>query len=342
VRAGRRVLLAVTLGVLTALAAQGCSSGEPKVQAPPHPKPIVWGFAENLQRDPPTISEKVAEMKRIGARMVRFDIGLEPAEAAAVRKARAAGLGVLGVITGGSRDPEVYAARAERIVRRYAPLGVHHYEIWNEPNLVQTWPTADDPDRATTEYMALVRAAYPRIKAADPRSVVLVGALSRREYVGGRPNDWVEAMYKKGLKGNFDAISVHPYTDPDLPGTDSTAASAWLQMTGPWDDRAPSVRESMVRNGDGAKTVWITEFAAPTGGDLGFPVTEQRQAEILRRAVDLAQSYPWLGGFLWYGLRDSVSGTEQYGLLRADGSRKPAYVEFASAIRRTRGRPAGG
>ena len=340
-RAGRGFLRSVALGVLVALAAQGCSSGEARTQAPAHPRPIVWGFAENLQRDPATAPEKVAAMKRIGARMVRFDIGLQPAQAEAVRRARAAGLGVLGVITGGSRDPETYAARAERIVRRYARLGVHHYEIWNEPNLVQTWSTADDPDRATTEYMALVRAAYPRIKSADPRSVVLVGALSRREYVGGRPNDWVEAMYEKGLKGNFDAISLHPYTDPDPPGSDTKAASAWLQMTGPWDDRAPSVRESMVRNGDGAKTVWITEFAAPTGGDLGFPVTERRQAEILQRAVRLAQSYPWLGGFLWYGLRDSLSGTEQFGLLRADGSRKPAYGVFASAIRRTRGRPAG-
>ena len=34
-------------------------------------------------------------------------------------------------------------------------------------------------------------------------------------------------------------------------------------MTGPWDDRAPSVRELMVDHGDGAKRVWITEFAAP-------------------------------------------------------------------------------
>ena len=118
------------------------------------------------------------------------------------------------------------------------------------------------------------------------------------------------------------------------------AAGAWLQMTGPWDDRTPSVRQLMVRQGDGDKTVWITEYSAPTGGDLGFPVTERRQAQILQRAVDLAQSYPWLGGFFWYGLRDSLNG-EQFGLLRADGSRKPAYGEFASAIRRTRGRPAG-
>jgi len=321
--------------------AAACSGGEPRPEAPENPRPIVWGFAENLHRDPATIDRKLAEMTRIGARMVRLDLGDSPEQRRAVRAARAEGLQVMGVITGGSRDPEEYAARAERLVRLYAPLGVHHYEIWNEPNLVQTWPTADDPERAAAEYMDMVRAAYPRMKAADPRSTILVGALSRRESVGGRPNDWLAAMYDNGLSGSFDAISVHPYTDPELPGEYLEDAYSWLQMTGPWDDRTPSMRELMVDNGDGDKTIWITEYAAPTGGPLGSPVTEERQAEILRRATELAQGYPWLGGFLWYSVRDSESGAEQFGLLRADWSPKPAFGDYAAAIERTRGRPAG-
>jgi hypothetical protein len=319
-----------------------CSDEPPEVQAPAHPRPIVWGFAENLHRDTPTIDRKLAVMRDMGATMVRLDLDLSSAQDHAVREARADGLDVMGVVTGGSRAPEEYADRIERVVRRFAPMGVHHYEIWNEPNVAPSWPTADEPDRATTEYMALVRAAYPRVKAADPESVVLVGALARREYLGGRPNDWVEAMYDKGLAGNFDAISLHPYTDPELPGEGARPAYSWLQMTGPWADRAPSVRELMVEHGDGAKQVWITEFAAPTGGDLGFPVSEERQARILARAVALAQTYPWLGGFLWYSLRDSENGGEQFGVVRADWTRKPAFGEYVSAIRRTQGRPAGG
>ena len=324
------------------MAAVGCSDASPQVQTPPHPKPVVWGFTENLYRDAPTIDRKLAVMKGMGATMVRLDLDITPIQEHAVRQAREDGLRVMGVVSGGSRQPERYAARMQRIVRHFAPLGVHFYEIWNEPNVVQFWPTADDPDRATTEYMDMVKAAYPRIKAADPRSVVLVGALARREYVGGRPNDWVEAMYDKGLKGNFDALSLHPYTDPEIPGKNTQPAYSWLQMAGPWEDRTPSVRELMIEHGDGAKRVWITEFAAPTGGALGFPVSERRQAVILERAVTLAQSYPWLGGFLWYSLRDSENGREQFGVLRADWTRKPAFGEYVAAIRRTRGRPAGG
>ena len=103
-----------------------------------------------------------------------------------MRRTRAAGFDVLGVVYG-PREPEAYADWIEQVVRRFAPMGVHHYEIWKEPNLTVYWQTADDPEQATSEYMALVRAAYPRVKAADPESTVLVGALSRREYVGGRP-----------------------------------------------------------------------------------------------------------------------------------------------------------
>ena len=339
---GRAARAALAALAVTAVAA-ACSDDPPKVQAPPRPKPIVWGFAENLHRDPPAMDRKLEVMKRMGATMVRFDLDISPEQDHAVREARADGLRVMGVVTGGSRDPQVYADRIERIVRRYAPLGVHHYEIWNEPNVAADLAHGRrSRPRHHRVHGSGASAAYPRIKAADPRSVVLVGALSRREYVGGRPNDWVEAMYEKGLKGNFDAISIHPYTDPEVPGENTRPAYSWLQMAGPWDDRAPSVRELMVEHGDGAKRVWITEFAAPTGGNLGFPVSEQRQARILERAVTLAQSYPWLGGFLWYSLRDSEGGGEQFGVLRADWTRKPAFGEYVSAIRRSRGRPAGG
>ena len=161
------------------------------------PRPAVWGFAANLRRDPDTIERKLAEIRRIGARMVRFDL--------------------------------------------------------------------DD----SAEQRRAVRAAYPRMKAADPRSTILVGALSRREYVGGRPNEWPAAMYDKGLEGNFDATSVHPYTEPALPGEDAPAAYSSLEVAGPWDDRTPSMRELMVDHGDGDKMIWITAFSAPTGRDLG-------------------------------------------------------------------------
>ena len=327
-----RGALALVLASAVLLAGASCGTDRPAGADPVAAGPPVWGVADNLHRDPASIDRKLEVMEGLGVQMIRLDIGPDQQQVEAVRRARAAGFAVLGVVYG-PREPEAYADWIEQVVQRFAPMGVHHYEIWNEPNLTIYWPTADDPEQATSEYMALVRAAYPRVKAADPESTVLVGALSRREDVGGRPNDWVAAMYEKGLKGNFDAISVHPYTDPDVPGEDTTAANVWRQVFGPWSDRNPSVRDLMVQHGDGDKKVWITEFAAPTGGDLGRPVDEPRQAEILRAAIALSQRHDWIGGFLWYSLRDADDGSEQFGLLRADWSPKPALAHFAEAAR---------
>ncbi len=330
-RVARRVL-ALVIAFVALMAVASCGGDRPVGADPVAADSPVWGLADNLHRDPASIGRKLEAMQGLGVEMIRLDIGPDQQQVEAVRRARAAGFAVLGVVYG-PREPEAYADWIEQVVRRFSPMGVHHYEIWNEPNLTVYWPTADDPEQATSEYMALVRAAYPRVKAADPESTVLVGALSRREYVGGRPNDWVAAMYEMGLKGNFDAISVHPYTDPDAPGEDTSAALVWRQVFGPWSDRNPSVRDLMVQNGDGDKKVWITEFAAPTGGDLGSPVDETRQAEILRAAIALSRRHDWIGGFLWYSLRDAVDGSEQFGLLRADWSPKPALAHFAEAAR---------
>ena len=177
--AGLRAVGALALAAAAALAVACGSDSPPKPEAPAHPRPVVWGFAENLHRDPATIARKVTEMKRIGVRMVRFDLADGPAERRAVRTARDAGLQVMGVITGGDRDPSAYADRAEALVREFAPRGVHHYEIWNEPNLPQTWPTADDPDTAVREYMELFTPASPLISGADPRLFILGGAVWR-------------------------------------------------------------------------------------------------------------------------------------------------------------------
>jgi hypothetical protein len=67
------------------------------------------------------------------------------------------------------------------------------------------------------------------------------------EYTAGRP--WC------------DALAIHPYSQPSLP-------SAHLPIYGGWPV-VPTMRATMVANGDGAKPMWLTEFGAPTGGISG-------------------------------------------------------------------------
>jgi hypothetical protein len=88
----------------------------------------------------------------------------------------------------------------------------------------------------------------------------------------------------------------------------------------------------MVRHGDTAKPVWITEFGYPTEQPPGLTdrvVNETLQAQYLGRAFILARDQlPWVEAFtVWNLSRDLPASDEQsgYSLLRADGSRKPAY-----------------
>jgi polysaccharide biosynthesis protein PslG len=107
----------------------------------------------------------------------------------------------------------------------------------------------------------------------------------------------------------------------------------------------------MTANGDAHKQIWATEYGAPTGGPgpiatiangyniEGSPdhVDETLQAKIAADSVAAARKLPWLGPLFWYSYLDegtSANDVENFfGLLRANGSRKPAYDAFSQAVR---------
>lgn len=227
-------------------------------------------------------------------------------------------------------DPAEYARFARQVVERYSPRGVKHYELWNEPNLVNFWKPAPDAAR----YAALVKAAYPQMKAADPAITVLIGATSP---VGGyddplcnggsdngesqnvNPVTFLERLYANGVKGSFDALSHHPY---ERGGPRSThVCSAWYQMFG----TSPSLRSLMERNGDGAKKLWATEY----GTSLAW-VDAATQAARVTESFGLWRAYPWAGALMYYSYRD-LGCCPGFHLVNSDWTQRPAWFAFRSA-----------
>jgi polysaccharide biosynthesis protein PslG len=219
-------------------------------------------------------------------------------------------------------DPAQYAAFAHTAVQHYSALGVHAYEVWNEPNIQNFW---ESPDVGL--YTRMLQAAYPAIKGADPSATVLTGGTAPAASNGTNiaPVDFLKGIYANGGKGSFDAVAHHPYCWPALPG-DAKDWSAWYQMYG----TATSLRSLMVANGDGAKKIWGTEFGAPTNGPAGSYVSEDVQAAALKAAWKLWGSYDWAGPLMWYAGRDLGTATTTrenfFGLLRNDFSAKPAFT----------------
>jgi polysaccharide biosynthesis protein PslG len=264
---------------------------------------------------------------------------------AVVRGARERGINVLGVLLytppwarGGRGDPATppsdpgdYATFAAQAVRHYAPMGVEHWEIWNEPNIPEFWKTG--PNAAA--YTALLRAAYGAIKRADPDAAVVSGGLSgygayRDVSADGRinPLTFLERMYAAGANDHFDALGYHPYNFPG--GLAFHPASGWSQMV----ETRPSVRSIMNANRDGDKQIWATEFGAPTSGAPGA-MTEREVARLVTDGYKAFASYSWAGPLFWYSLRDlGASGGDReyfFGLLRHDFSAKPAYTAYQQA-----------
>lgn len=227
-------------------------------------------------------------------------------------------------------DPAAVAAYAKflgKAVDRYRPQGIRAWEIWNEPNLSGFWGPSPDP----AAYARLLVAAYAAVKAADAEALVISGGLSPSPSTGPDGGsvaryaavDFLKSVYDNGAAGSFDALGFHPYSWPRMPDT-WIPWSGWPMMEGP-------IRSLMVAHGDGDKRIWLTEYGAPTNAD---GLSEDDQATMLRRAVELARGHDWAGPLLWYSYQDLGTDPGEsehwFGLLRHDGNPKPAFVTFQS------------
>jgi polysaccharide biosynthesis protein PslG len=223
-----------------------------------------------------------------------------------------------------------YATFAKATATHYSPLGVHAYEIWNEPNIAGFWAPGADPAR----YTQMLKLAYPAIKSADPSATVVSGGLSpygsygQRDSQNVNPLTFLEAMYANGAAGSFDALGWHPYNFPY--GLSFTTWSAWSQMA----ETTPSARSIMTAGGDGAKQIWATEFGAPTG-NTSRDVNESVQAQLVTDSYARLKSWSWAGPAFFYSYRDNGTNRldveDNFGVLHFDWTPKPSYTAFQSA-----------
>ncbi|MBB3605035.1 hypothetical protein FHT40_004719 [Mycolicibacterium sp. BK556] len=223
-------------------------------------------------------------------------------------------------------DLTSYANFARVAVERYAPRGVHNWEIWNEPNVRQFWPPKPDAD----EYGRLFKAIVPAVREADPNATVLIGGLSPKYQSSENeesPLDYLEQLYANGTAQLADAIAAHPYTFPALP------MAKKQRMVGGFKS-LPTMHEIMVKHGDGAKKIWITEYGAPTGTSANA-VSEDAQARALILARQELAQWDWAGPLIYYELVDGGTDPnydqDNFGVFRKNLDPKPAAEALLEA-----------
>jgi hypothetical protein len=230
-----------------------------------------------------------------------------------------------GVATYAPRDPGDYADAMAFLAARYRGR-VAGWEVWNEPNLKDFWRSAE-PVR---DYVALVRAAYPRIKEADPSALVVAGSLADAAYA------YADELYRAGMKGSFDALSIHPYSGDNSPLDPLSSAYAHASFI----SGVPAVRDVMLKHGDD-RPLWLTEFGYNTSAIRRAEpwrngVDPETQARYLEQAYTKMRDWDYVPVGVWYNLKDR--GTDpanphhHYGLVRTDDSPKPAYHAYKRVL----------
>jgi polysaccharide biosynthesis protein PslG len=243
----------------------------------------------------------------------------------------------------GPADPAAFAAFAAAAVRHYAPMGVHDWEIWNEPNSRNFWQPSPDP----AAYARLVRLTVAAIRSVQPKATIVLGSMAAGKLTGvGIPAlRFLQQLCADGVNKLVNAIGWHPYSYPLLPDSPN--------VHNPWNlisKDSPSFESILAKAGTPNLPVWITEYGAPTGGPGQpaasphhakgvFPawVTPAFQAELARNAVATAEANPDIGAFFWFTDRDTPGPANMrinfFGLRLVSGKPKPALNALRDAVR---------
>ncbi len=220
------------------------------------------------------------------------------------------------------RSPEAiegFCRYSEFVVRHFGK-DVRLYEIWNEWDIGIGLPKQYNKGGSPEDYFKLLKAVFPRIKAADPGAAVIAGASTS----GAVKRGWLEEIVKLGALEFCDAISIHSYNySAGFPERGPEACSAWMAGV-----------QAMLRKYNDGKDVpfYVTEMGWPTHVTK-HGTDPELSASYLARLYLLARQSPSFKGLWWYDFQDDGWNPEynedNFGLVRPDLTPKPAYHVLA-------------
>jgi polysaccharide biosynthesis protein PslG len=190
---------------------------------------------------------------------------------------------------------------------------VRMVEIWNEWNISAGARPGGGAQGAADDYVHLAVPTTAAVKAADPNVRVLVGGLAE-DFPDWR---WLREALPLGLLDGADGVSVHLYNhcNPVLVGADEMAR------------RLDGLQDVLTRSAHHEVPVYVTEVGWPVHRGA-CQVSEDHAGKYTLRLLLEASLRPWLKGVWFYEAIDSgddpANREHRFGLLRRDGSERPA------------------
>lgn len=258
-----------------------------------------------------------------------------------------------------ARERTQYCAFLRGVVR-HLPL-IHDVEIWNEANSPAYWPQA----AGAKAYGALLARCYD-VLHSRPGPINVISSTASRHDPAGFVFELGDA-YSSSLRTRplFDTFGHNPYPENSAEPPWALHENSDLIAEGDYETLMNVLRTSFEGTpqplpGTRGVTIWYVEdgfqtvappekrryyrgrendaHAVPALAPRG-ETTVVDQATQLHDAILLAYCQPAVSGFLNFGLLDEDRlGGWQAGLLWRDGSRKPSYDAFKSAIAEIRRR----
>ncbi|HET7034454.1 MAG TPA: glycosyl hydrolase [Thermomicrobiaceae bacterium] len=209
-------------------------------------------------------------------------------------------------VFGPPSDLAAWQEYVRQTVTRYKGT-IHSWEIWNEPDTAWAWGGQDGGDAAS--YLALLQRAHDAIKAADPSATIVTGGVTGT----ARGADFINRLLDLGGGQYFDMVGIHGYIDPNA--EDVYYNTIW-----------PLLRQAAQRAG---KPIWITEFGwSSSGTGPAATGSETAQASWIARELPMLFSLGNVAHVSLFQFKDPGNQPNTFGLVRLDGSKKPAYTVY--------------
>ncbi|MFX0540913.1 cellulase family glycosylhydrolase [Roseovarius sp. S4756] len=212
---------------------------------------------------------------------------------------------------------QAFARFADAVVARYAPRGVHHWEVFNEPNLTgYGWLTRDDNAKANLPgYALLLARANAAVRRHDPRGAVIIGGIASDQHRGLPVETTMDILYGLGAAPCFDIMAFHPY------GYQNRFPEAMAR-----------VKSVLARHGDGSKPVWFNEYGWTEQKEMDMARNPDRGSNPMLAALSEAGV---ADAFFWFSAKDysAKRRTPTFGLATHDLRKRPSFETFRYFVR---------
>lgn len=233
-------------------------------------------------------------------------------------------------------DPDnLFGAFVTRLVEYYGARGIHQWIILNEPD-IRPGEGIVEFEGDVADYANVLKTAYQAIKAADPEAHVQIAGMTwwydrtarRVPYLRRLLSRLYADPQAEANNYYFDGITLHIYF---------TTWTVWPILMA----NVEILREFGLQE----KDIWLAEYNASPRRDpeasieAMFDVSLEQQADFIVQtsAIALAAGVDRMAVYRLYD-NDFVPGEhEPWGLVRADGSLRPAFYAYRQVIDRFAG-----